>query len=127
MTKSLVRASLLVAAGSMAFAANSATADDEVHSWTMQSAYPSGDPQYQHFEWWAERVEEHSGGRIEIEVLPAGAIVDAFEVLDATHDGIIDGAHSWSGFWVGKDRAAVIVSSGPAGPFGMDWSDMWGW
>jgi hypothetical protein len=54
-------------------------------------------------------------------------VVPASEVLDATHNGIIDGAHAWSGFWIGKDRAAVMVSSGPAGPFGMDWSDMWGW
>lgn len=94
---------------------------------TFQSAYPSGDPQFEHFAWWAERIGTFSGGRLNIEVLPAGAVVPAFEVLDATHDGIIDGAHSWSGFWVGKNRAAVMVSSGPAGPFGMDWTDYWGW
>jgi TRAP-type mannitol/chloroaromatic compound transport system substrate-binding protein len=104
----------------------SATAQETINL-TFQSAYPSGDPQFEHFSWWAERIARYSGGRLNIETLPAGAIVPAFEVLDATHDGVIDGAHSWSGFWVGKDRAAVMVSSGPAGPFGMDWSDVWGW
>ena len=94
---------------------------------TFQSAYPAGDPQFLHFQEWAEEVARYTGGRLNIETLPAGAIVPAFEVLDATHDEVIDGAHAWSGFWVGKDRAAVMVSSGPAGPFGMDWSDMWGW
>lgn len=93
----------------------------------FQSAYPSGDPQYEHFAWWAERVTNFTNGRLTIEALPAGAIVPAFEVLDATHDGVIDGAHAWSGFWVGKNRAAVMVASGPAGPFGMDWMDYWGW
>jgi TRAP-type mannitol/chloroaromatic compound transport system substrate-binding protein len=99
----------------------------ETFNFTFQSAYPSGDPQYLHFVEWAERIREYSGGRLNIETLPAGAVVPAFETLDATHEGVIDGAHAWSGFWVGKDRAAVMVSSGPAGPFGMDWSDMWGW
>ncbi len=94
---------------------------------TFQSAYPAGDPQFLHFQEWAEEVARYSGGRLTIETLPAGAVVPAFEVLDATHNQVIDGAHAWSGFWVGKDRAAVMVSSGPAGPFGMDWSDMWGW
>ena len=94
---------------------------------TFQSAYPAGDPQFLHFQEWAEDIARYSGGRLNIETLPAGSIVPAFEVLDATHDEVIDGAHAWSGFWVGKDRGAVMVSSGPAGPFGMDWSDMWGW
>ncbi len=116
-----------VAAVSGAMLAVPASAQDEVYSYTFQSAYSASDPQYLFFEKWAEQIGEYSGGRLQIETLPAGTIVDAFEVLDATSDGIIDGAHSWSGFWVGKDRAAVVVSSGPAGPFGMDWADMWGW
>jgi len=110
----------------LAFPGSASQAQDSFNL-TFQSAYPSGDPQFEHFAWWAERIGTFSQGRLQIEVLPAGAIVPAFEVLDATHDGIIDGAHSWSGFWVGKNRAAVMVSSGPAGPFGMDWADYWGW
>jgi TRAP-type mannitol/chloroaromatic compound transport system substrate-binding protein len=99
----------------------------ETFNFTFQSAYPAGDPQFLHFGEWAESIRQYSNGRLNIETLPAGAVVPAFEVLDSTHDRVIDGAHAWSGFWVGKDRAAVMVSSGPAGPFGMDWSDMWGW
>jgi TRAP-type mannitol/chloroaromatic compound transport system substrate-binding protein len=119
--------SLVAAAAAAALAWPSGAQAQETINLTFQSAYPSGDPQFQHFAWWAERIGQFSGGRLVIETLPAGAIVPAFEVLDATHDRIIDGAHAWSGFWVGKDRAAVMVSSGPAGPFGMDWSDVWGW
>lgn len=122
-----ITATLLAATASLALLYTSAGQSQETISLTFQSAYPSGDPQYLHFVEWAERIRDYSGGRLDIEPLPAGAIVPAFEVLDSTHDRVIDGAHAWSGFWVGKDRAAVMVSSGPAGPFGMDWSDMWGW
>jgi TRAP-type mannitol/chloroaromatic compound transport system substrate-binding protein len=119
----------LVAAGAVGLAGGAATQaqEQETFQLTVQSAYPSGAPQYQGYERWIEQVERLTGGRVQIEFMPAGSVVPAFEVLDAVSEGIIDGGHAWSGFWVGKDRAAVMVSSGPGGPFGMDWSDYWGW
>jgi TRAP-type mannitol/chloroaromatic compound transport system substrate-binding protein len=53
--------------------------------------------------------------------------VPAFEVLDATHKKVIDGAHAVSYYWVGKSKAATLFSSTPAGPFGMDQIDFMGW
>jgi TRAP-type mannitol/chloroaromatic compound transport system substrate-binding protein len=53
--------------------------------------------------------------------------VPAFEVLDATHKKVIDGAHSVSYYWVGKNKAATLFASTPAGPFGMDHMDFMGW
>ena len=35
---------------------------------------------------YATRVEEMSGGRLKVDVLPAGAVVAAFQVLDAVND-----------------------------------------
>jgi TRAP-type mannitol/chloroaromatic compound transport system substrate-binding protein len=61
-----------------------------------------------------------SGGRLEIEVSPPGSIVPAFEVLDATHKKVLDGAHSGAAYWVGKNRAAALFGVAPGGPFGMD-------
>ena len=40
---------------------------------------------------------------------------------------MIDGAHSVSYYWVGKNKAATLFSSTPAGPFGMDTMDFIGW
>lgn len=125
--RSLVLSAAAIALGATITAIPAAAQEQEVYNYTFQSAYAAADPQYIHFTRWADQIREYSGGRLNIETMPAGTIVDAFEVLDATSDRIIDGAHSWSGFWVGKDRASVMVSSGPAGPFGMDWADMWGW
>jgi TRAP-type mannitol/chloroaromatic compound transport system substrate-binding protein len=72
-------------------------------------------------------VKAMSGGRLEIEVLPAGAVVPAFEVLDAVHRQVIDGGHTAAAYWVGKNRAATLFGPAAGGPFGMDMIDYMGW
>ena len=59
--------------------------------------------------------------------MPAGQVVPAFEVLDATHKKVIDGAHSWAGYWTGKNKASILFTGGPGGTFGMDMIDVMGW
>ncbi len=93
----------------------------------FQATWPAGLTLYENFKFFAERVKNMSGGRLEIETLPAGAIVPAFEVLDATNRGVIDGAHAWAAYWVGKDKTAVLFTGGPGGTFGMDFIDYIGW
>lgn len=94
---------------------------------TMQACWPAGMTLYRHFTDLAARVKRMSGGRLIIDTLPAGAIVPAFQVLDATSRGVIDGAHSWGAYWVGKDKTAVLFTGGPGGTFGMDFHDYFGW
>lgn len=93
----------------------------------MQSPVPVASVIFENFKMYAEMVEKMSGGRIKIEALPAGAVVGAFEILDATSRGVLDGAHSWVGYWVGKNPAAGIIAGAPAGSFGMDQQDYYGW
>ena len=52
--------------------------------------------------------------------MPAGQVVPAFEVLDATHKKVLDGAHAWAGYWVGKNKTSILFTGGPGGTFGMD-------
>ena len=54
-----------------------------------------------------------SGGRLKIDLLPAGAVVGAFQVMDAVNDGVIDAAHSVSVYWYGKNKAASFFGTGP--------------
>jgi TRAP-type mannitol/chloroaromatic compound transport system substrate-binding protein len=75
----------------------------------------------------AELVEKMSAGKLKIEVLPAGAIVPAFELLDAVHKGVVDGAHTAAAYSVGKDKASGLFGPAPGGPFGFDVTDYFGW
>jgi TRAP-type mannitol/chloroaromatic compound transport system substrate-binding protein len=125
--KNLLAGTAIVAiAGVVAIGAPSKAQSQEFNL-TFQSTWSAADPHHHNFERWAAEVEKNTSGRVVIETLPAGSVVPAFEVLDAVSDLVIDGGHAWSGYWVGKNRASVMVSSGPGGPFGMDMVDYWGW
>jgi TRAP-type mannitol/chloroaromatic compound transport system substrate-binding protein len=93
----------------------------------MQASWPASLTLFDNFKMFADRVDKLSAGRLKIEPLPAGAIVPAFEVLDATNKKVIDGAHTWAAYWVGKHKAAVLFTGGPGGTFGMDYIDVIGW
>jgi TRAP-type mannitol/chloroaromatic compound transport system substrate-binding protein len=66
-----------------------------------------------------------SGGRIQIDLLPAGAIVGAFQVIDAVSDGIIDIGHEVPVYWYGKNNAASLFGTGPV--WGGDANNMMAW
>ena len=74
---------------------------------------------------YATRVDEMSGGRMKIDVLPAGAVVAAFQVLDAVNDGVLDAAHSVPVYWYGKNKAASLFGTGPV--FGGSATTMLSW
>jgi len=74
---------------------------------------------------YGKRVEEMSGGRLKVDVLPAGAVVAAFQVIDACSDGVIDIAHSVPAYWYGKDKAASLFGTGPV--FGGSATTMMSW
>jgi TRAP-type mannitol/chloroaromatic compound transport system substrate-binding protein len=93
----------------------------------MQATWPASSTLYDNFKMFTERVDKLSAGQLKIEAMPAGQVVPAFEVLDATHKKVIDGAHAWAGYWVGKNKAAILVTGGPGGTFGMDFIDYLGW
>ena len=93
----------------------------------MQATWPASLTLYENFTMWAERVDKLSGGTLKIEAMPAGQVVPAFEVLDATHKKVLDGAHAWGGYWTGKDKTSILFTGGPGGTFGMDFTDFMGW
>ena len=93
----------------------------------MQSTWPASLTLQDNFKFFAERVEKLTGGQLKIEALAAGQVVPPFEVLDATHKKVIDGAHAISYYWVGKNKAATLFAATPAGIAGMDQIDFIGW
>ena len=93
----------------------------------MQSAVPQGSTTQDAFRFFADRVDKLTAGQLKIEVLAGGAIVPPFEILDATHKKVIDGAYGISYWWFGKNKAATLFSNTPAGIAGMDAIDFIGW
>jgi len=83
-----------------------------------QSTWPAKDIFHEFALDFAAKVNGMSGGRLKIEVLPAGAVVKAFELLDAVSKGTLDGGHGVVAYWYGKNSAVALWGSGPA--FGMD-------
>jgi TRAP-type mannitol/chloroaromatic compound transport system substrate-binding protein len=92
-----------------------------------QSSWPAVEPAHENFLAFASRVEKLSGGRLKIETLAGGAVVPPFEVVDAVNRKVLDAAHTWLGYLVGKHPAAVLMVGAPGGPFGLDNFDFLGW
>ncbi len=93
----------------------------------MQSTWPTSLTLQDNFRFFADRVDKMTGGQLKIDAMPAGQVVPAFEILDATHKKVIDGGHGISYYWIGKNKAATLFSNTPAGIVGMDAIDFIGW
>ncbi len=83
-----------------------------------QSTWPAKDIFHEYALDYAKKVNDMSGGKLRIEVLPAGAVVKAFDLIDAVSKGTLDGGHGVTAYWYGKNAAMALWGSGPA--FGMD-------
>jgi TRAP-type mannitol/chloroaromatic compound transport system substrate-binding protein len=91
----------------------------------FQSTWPTKDIFHEYAVDFAKKVNDMSGGRLKIEVLPAGAVVKAFDLLDAVAKGTLDGGHGVVAYWYGKNTAIALWGSGPA--FGMDSNMLLAW
>ncbi|MCU7850320.1 MAG: TRAP transporter substrate-binding protein [Candidatus Thiodiazotropha sp. (ex Lucinoma kastoroae)] len=91
----------------------------------MQTSWPSSDIWMDFARQYTQRVEQMSGGRLKIDLLPAGAVVKAFQVMDAVNDGLIDAAHTVPVYWYGKHKAASLFGTGPV--FGGSATTMLAW
>jgi TRAP-type mannitol/chloroaromatic compound transport system substrate-binding protein len=91
----------------------------------MQSTWPSRDIFHEFALDFAKKVNDSTGGDLRIEVLPAGAVVPAFGLLDAVSTGTLDGGHGAIVYHYGKQAALALWGSGPA--FAMDANMLLAW
>jgi TRAP-type mannitol/chloroaromatic compound transport system substrate-binding protein len=87
-------------------------------SFRFQSTWPAKDIFHEYANDFAKKVNDMAGGRLKIEVLPSGAVVPAFQLLEAVNKGTLDGGHGVVAYHYGKQSALALWGSGPA--FGMD-------
>ncbi|MGH6609969.1 MAG: TRAP transporter substrate-binding protein, partial [Burkholderiaceae bacterium] len=88
-----------------------AHAQGQSFSWKLQSANNVGTPHMVLLGKLAANIEKMSGGRLKIEVLPAGAIVKPNEILDAVSKGVLDAGQWWTHYATGKHPAGGLFSS----------------
>ncbi len=91
----------------------------------FQSTWPAKDIFHEYALDFAKKVNDMTGGELRIEVLPAGAVVPAFQLLDAVSKGTLDGGHGVVVYHYGKNAALALWGSGPS--FGMDANMMLSW
>jgi len=90
-----------------------------------QSTWPQKDIFHEYALDFAKKVNDMTGGDLKIEVLPAGAVVPAFGLLDAVSKGTLDGGHGVLVYHYGKQTALALWGSSPA--FGMDANMLLSW
>src|SRR5438046_3903202 len=90
-----------------------------------QSTWPQKDIFHEYALDFAKKVNDMTGGDLKIDVLPAGAVVPAFGLLDAVSKGTLDGGHGVLVYHYGKQTALALWGSGPG--YGMDANMLLSW
>jgi len=121
--KFLLAAGAATATATMAAPVIAQTAGPISMRW--QSTWPSKDIFHEYALDFAKKVNDMTGGDLKIEVLPAGAVVPAFQLLDAVSKGVLDGGHGVLVYHYGKQTALALWGSGPG--FAMDANMLLSW
>jgi TRAP-type mannitol/chloroaromatic compound transport system substrate-binding protein len=114
--------SAAVAGGALAAPAVSRA---QTTSLRFQSTWPAKDIFHEYANDFAKKVNDMAGGRLKIEVLPSGAVVPAFQLLEGVAKGTLDGGHGVVAYHYGKNSALALWGSGPG--FGMDPNMLLSW
>jgi len=127
-SKSATRRKFLLTAGATGAAAVTAPAIVSAQgpiSMRWQSTWPSKDIFHEYALDYAKKVNDMTGGDLKIEVLPAGAVVPAFQLIDAVSKGLLDGGHGVLVYHYGKQTALALWGSGPG--YAMDANMLLAW
>ena len=116
---------LKVAAAASAAAAPNVVSAQGVINMRWQSTWPSKDIFHEFAQDYAKKVNDMTGGDLRIEVLPAGAVVPPFGLLDAVSKGTLDGGHGALVYHYGKQTALALWGSGPG--YAMDGNMLLAW
>ena len=88
-----------------------AGAISQEYSWTFQTSETAGEPGFVNKQKWAALVNEMSGGRIEIDIQPIGAIVPHTETLSAVGSGILQGHLTDPSYFAGQNPAFALMGN----------------
>ncbi|MEL6768972.1 MAG: TRAP transporter substrate-binding protein [Pseudomonadota bacterium] len=123
--RSFLRGGLLAGGAAAATLAAPQVSRAQTVTIKMQGAWPDANVFSDFAKQYVDRVNKMSGGRMQIDYLPSGAVVKAFQIQDAVADGVLDGGHHVTAYWYGKNKAASLFGTGPV--FGANASQMLAW
>ena len=66
-----------------------------------------------------------SGGKLKVDLLPVGAVVGPFQIIEAVHAGTLNGGIAVPAYWYSKSVNFSLFGTGPS--FGLDVEGMLGW
>ncbi|MEX2240972.1 MAG: TRAP transporter substrate-binding protein [Burkholderiales bacterium] len=122
-----VVSALMLAVVVAALQPSSATAQEKLRM-RIQAAVPSGAMSFEMLQRFGKRVETMSGGRLQVQVFGAGAIVPSPRILDAVDRGVLEAGFAWPQYWAGKHAAAALFSNTPIWPMaGLDEMTHFAW
>ncbi len=122
--RGLLKAAAIGAAGAAVLAKPNVSRAQTV-TLRFQSTWPQRDIFHEYAQDYVERVNRIAGGRLRLELLAAGAVVGAFQLLDAVNAGTLDGGHGVSAYWFGKNKAFSLFGTTP--PWFGDANQFLGW
>lgn len=115
--RKFLKAGAAAVAGAATVAMPQVVKAQEAVTFKFQSTWPSKDIFHEFAQDYVTRVNTMSGGKLKLDLLPAGAVAKAFEVQDAVIAGTLDGGHGVCAYWYGKHKAYSLFGTPPA----------WGW
>ena len=122
--RGLIKATAVGAVGAAVLAAPGVSRA-QTASLRFQSTWPQRDIFHEFAQDYVGRVNRMAGGRLRLELLAAGAVVPAFQLLDAVSAGTLDGGHGVSAYWFGKNKAFSLFGTSP--PWFGDANQLLGW
>ncbi|MCW9699800.1 MULTISPECIES: TRAP transporter substrate-binding protein [unclassified Avibacterium] len=81
------------------------------YNWNFQSSDQPGDDAFKYQQQWAKDVEKMSDGKIHINVLGAGSVVEHNQTLDSINMNIIQGDFTDPSYFSGKDPAFALYGN----------------
>ncbi|NOU04867.1 MAG: TRAP transporter substrate-binding protein [Hyphomicrobiaceae bacterium] len=120
-----LRGSAMAAAATVTVAAPTVVKAQGPITMRWQSTWPAKDIFHEYALDFAKKVNDMTGGDLKIDVLPAGAVVPAFQLLDAVSKGTLDGGHGVLVYHYGKQTALALWGSGPG--YAMDANMLLAW
>jgi len=120
--KNVVRRNLLQAVGASgaaltaaALAVPSVARAQQAVRWRVTTAVPEGSMFYEMAAPFVKRVNQMTGGRVQIQTFPAGVIAPALEAYKAVEDRLADAGHLTPLYVVNRDPANAFYGGHPGG------------